>query len=622
VPEPRLLLDGHAVARLRAKLEHPRVAPSWERVRAEALRDAASPPPDVPDSGALEEWGVISSFVGRVSGEIERLAFAHLVEPGARHAAACVARVEALLAAPGWVDCCHAFAGRRFDLGVGHVCRALALTADWLGDAFPAHLRARAASILRSRAVEAFAADIAISSNWWLLHQINNWVPVMCAGLASVAVVFGESIGAWRGLLERAVHETGRYLRWVSRDGSVEEAGGYWAYGVMNALFVADIARRHCGEDWFGLPQLRRTGYFPLHGSVLGEYVLDFGDTTRGLLPAAPTLRLAAEYRDPTLQWYGELGSKADVLSLLWWDPELRPEPPPPALAPSTAYPGGVEWAILRSSLVDPDAVVVGLRGGTNLASHCHRDLNSIIVHAWGEPLIADHGNLGYSRDYWVSQYGHLGRDTRGHNTLLVDGMEQIQRRTIPTMAEGEDLRCRSRIAAFQTSDAADYAASEAVLTYGDGDGAGQGGRRVLVSHDRHLALIRPGLVLLVDDVSCPEPAVLSWLFHAGGDVEVTEPGGVFRRGETELDFTVHAPAGGELRLERRTDQKLPYLVVASAGPVTRATLVVTLLPCRAGSSRDRPEVTVRGRSIDLTWDGRGWCLDAAARRWRAGQAR
>ena len=608
---PGLLFGAEGVAGLARKIAHPRVAPSWQRLRAQAHEDASAPLRPVPDGGALDEWGVISAFVGSTSAELERLALARLLEPDRRLTDACIARVEALLSAPGWVDCCHAFSGRRFDLGVGHVTRALALAADWLGDAFPEALRRRTESALRERAVEAFGADTAIPSNWWLLHQINNWVPVMCAGLASSAIVFGEAIGPWRELFARACHETGRYLRWVFPDGSVEEAGGYWAYGMANALFVADLARRHGGEDWFGMPQLRRTAYFPLYGSVHGEYVLNFGDTSRGPLLGAPSLRLAAELRDPALQWYGEKGSTADVLSLLWWDPEVKPEAPG-SLPASAAYPGGVEWAVLRSSLTDPDAVVVGLRGGTNLASHCHRDLNSVIVHAYGEPLIADHGNLGYSRDYWVSQYGHLGRDTRGHNTLVPDGLEQVQRRTIPTMTEGEDLRGRSRISAFTTGAGADYVASEAVLTCGEGDR----GRRLLVNHDRHLALVRPGLVLLVDEVSCPEELELSWLFHSGGDLAVEPRGALFRNGEARLRLLVHAPAPSSLRLSRRDDQKLPYLVAATAARRSRALLVITLLPHRAGEAPVEPEVSVRDRHVELAWRGARHRLDVASRRW------
>lgn len=608
---PGLLFDAAGVDGLVRKMAHPRVAPSWKRLSAQAREDAAATLRPVPNPAALDEWGAISAFVGSTSAEVERLALTHLLEPEPRLAAACIARVEALVAAPGWVDCCHAFSGRRFDLGVGHVTRALALAADWLGDAFPEALRRRAESVLRERAVEAFLADTAIASNWWSLHQINNWVPVMCAGLASAAVVYGEAIGGWRELLARACHETGRYLRWVFPDGTVEEAGGYWAYGMANALFVADLARRHGGEDWFGLPQLRRTGYFPLYGSVLGDYVLNFGDTSRGQLLGAPSLRLAAEYRDGSLQWYGEQGSTADVLSLLWWDPAVAPVAPS-SLPVSAAYPGGVEWAVLRSSLTDPDAVVVGLRGGTNLASHCHRDLQSVIVHALGQPLIADHGNLGYSRDYWVSQYGHLGRDTRGHNTLLPDGLEQVQRRTIPTMTDGEDLRGRSRISAFVSGAGADYVASEAVLTCGEGDQ----GRRILVSHDRHLALIRPGLVLLVDEVSCGEELALSWLFHSGGDLSVQPEGALFQNGEARLLVRAHAPAPSDLRFSRRSDQKLPYLVVATGARRSRALLVLTLLPHRAGERPQEPEVSVRGRVVELSWKGARHRLDVASRRW------
>ena len=378
---------------------------------------------------------------------------------------------------------------------------------------------------------------------------------------------------------------------------------------MANALFVADLARLHAGEDWYGLPQLRRTAYFPLYGSILGEYVLNFGDTAHGRLLAAPTLRLAAEYRDPVLQWYAEQGSTDDVLSLLWWDPELESSPPS-GLEISVAYPGGVEWAVLRSSLTDPDAVVVGLRGGTTTASHCHRDLQSIIVHALGEPLIADHGNLGYSRDYWVSQYGHLGRDTRAHNTLLPEGLEQVQRRTIPTMVEGEDLRCSSRIIVLVRQADSDYVASEAVLTYGEGDG----GRRVMVCHDRHMALVRPGLLLLVDEVSCGEPLELGWSFHAGGDVELRGDGACFRSGVARLDFRAHG--GARLSLTRRDDQKLPYLFLESAARVSKALFVATLLPYRVGEEPAAPEVTVRGKDVELSWRGSRHRLRVASRRW------
>jgi hypothetical protein len=122
--------------------------------------------------------------------------------------------------------------------------------------------------------------------------------------------------------------------------------------------------------------------------------------------------------------------------------------------------------------------------------------------------------------------------------------------------------------------------------------------------------------VLLVDEVSCGEELDLSWLFHAGGDLSVEPEGALFQNGEARLRLRVHAPEPFRLRLSRRDDQELPYLVVATAARRSRALLVITLLPHRAGEPPVEPEVSVRGRRVELAWKGARHRLDVASRRW------
>jgi len=121
-----------------------------------------------------------------------------------------------------------------------------------------------------------------------------------------------------------------------------------------------------------------------------------------------------------------------------------------------------------------------------------------------------------------------------------------------------------------------------------------------------------------VDEVSCAEPLGLSWLFHAGGDLEPTPGGAVFSCAAARLRLSLHSPDSSGMRIERRVDQKLRYLELTSAAKQSRAVLVATLVPYRAGEEPEAPLVTVRGRGVEIAWKGRRLSLDVGARSPRA----
>jgi hypothetical protein len=236
-------------------------------------------------------------------------------------------------------------------------------------------------------------------------------------------------------------------------NGSYPEGPGYWSYGTTyNVLLIAAL-ESVLGTD-FGLslaPGFSQTGeYLPLATGPSGQtFNYADGGAGRGVEPALFWLARRFARPDWLLQDNELLTSHSARLSakdaagggdrflpllLLWLDHTSADAPVRMPLHWSSG--GHVPISLHRSSWTDPQAVFVGLKGGSPKAPHGQMDTGSFVLDADGARWALDLGAEDYfgiesrGMKLWSSEPGSdrwtiFRQSNRGHNTLVIDGQSQ-----------------------------------------------------------------------------------------------------------------------------------------------------------------------------------------------------
>jgi hypothetical protein len=128
-------------------------------------------------------------------------------------------------------------------------------------------------------------------------------------------------------------------------------------------------------------------------------------------------------------------------------------------------------------------------------------------------------------------------RSTKANNSILVNDSGQTIR----------NAKANGRIAAFEDRPGLTYLRGDAAPAYMGN----------LTRFDRHVLFLRPGLILILDDLEAPEPATYQWMLHAFEEMELSDAQVISRREDTTLNVHLSSPSGLALN---QTDQfDTPY---------------------------------------------------------------
>ena len=177
---------------------------------------------------------------------------------------------------------------------------------------------------------------------------------------------------------------------------------------------------------------------------------------------------------------------------------------PPPYTSTMLPYAG---WHVMRSGW-ETDACYLLLDAGPFGTGHQHEDKLSILVHAFGRLLIREAGRYSYDDSPWR----RYSLSTRGHNTIMVDGLDQRHRAVRESFHTDRPVDTT-----WVTTAALDFASGDYTLGYGREE-------NVPVEHRRSVLFIKPRLWLVVDRLHAGDdlPHKVQSLFHLDvSDVEV-----------------------------------------------------------------------------------------------------
>ncbi len=253
-------------------------------------------------------------------------------------------------------------------------------------------------------------------------------------------------------------------------------------------------------------PFFRKFRYFLIYNIAPKGEILPFGDgetkdiTDRGDELVSVMRFHASRYNDPAARWWVRQfegreynPERFGAMHRLIYPDTVKPE----ALAglPPDRVFRGVGWAALHSDLANPeeDLMVMFKSSPFGGVSHSHADQNSFVVMKGGRALTV----AGAER---YPQHGspfheEYAQQSLAHNVILVNGKGQINR----------DGSKGGRIVDFRSTPHIGYVAGDARKCYG----------APVERYVRHVVLIRPSVVLVVDELEASEEVDIEWLMHA-----------------------------------------------------------------------------------------------------------
>ncbi len=322
--------------------------------------------------------------------------------------------------------------------------------------------------------------------------EANNHPWLQALGVAEAGIVLmGEhdEAAVWTEYIRELY--LGRFLCCLGFQGDNNEGISYWGYGLGFVVDYADLMQAVCGINLFLHPWLSQTARFPMYCAPPNAWAVSFADTgmpnhgVRGPAQTAQVRELAIRTRDPYALWYSGQREPLDGLT-----------PCPPVDLPQSIHYRHIGVVIFNTSLVDGrEGATVALHSGRYWAGHQHPDQNHFVIHAYGEKLAIDGGYYDW---YGSPHFKAYSMQTLAHNTLLVNGQRQADRKAD---ADG-------RVSAWFDSPGYGYTvgdASKPEIYHG-----------LLKQFDRRILFIKPGFVVLHDLLASTKgPAKYEWLLHA-----------------------------------------------------------------------------------------------------------
>lgn len=484
-PHPRLLLNDRLVGELRGRVE----TQEWAAETAERLIAGADGIIDRYADGIPEDE-LASIERGRdLTARAESLAMAYLLTDEERYAHAAARLITAAKQWSTWVYEFHA--GIPADLGTAGALRHFACAYDWAWRGMTDAERRDCAETI------GIGLDLwrdAIEGNvWWSRSYRTNWCAVCCGGGGLAAVALMDERDDAAQVLAEAYPRIVRFLNEGGVDGGWPEGTGYWGYGVSHAALLADAVRIITGGrmDLFEHPYLQATWQFPLYFHCPPAGTINFADCGYGLPNRELTLQIGARTGEPHAVWYFEQFPGYGRLPLVWYDEQLASRLPTDL--PQSIHLRGIDWAALRSGW-DPDATIVGLRGGNNGENHGMLECGNFTVNSRGERLIMDHGAAQYTHEYFSGDRWDFYRaSSHGANVVLVDNADQLP---------GRDAA--GTITDFFTSEGFDYLCLDATGAYPD----------FVQSIQRRVVFLKPDLLVMLDDVRADGERTYEWRCH------------------------------------------------------------------------------------------------------------
>ncbi|KAK2461635.1 hypothetical protein APHAL10511_006098 [Amanita phalloides] len=330
-------------------------------------------------------------------------------------------------------------------LDTAEMSSAFGIAYDWLYDYWSSDQKSQILSSLLYYGLQPGLDAYTNSSNyngWWKTKTTGNWNCVCNAGLtmASLAILGDDTTGIAKQLLGLTIDNAKSNCAFgVTGDGSWTETPDYWYFGTTGHAELASVLLTATGSH-YGLLDVNsnfwKTGFY--HMYVFGPASLfGYGDSgpNKYSSTANSMLLYGAQYNQPQFTLFQrEQFDAADPWSMFWYNPTVR-----------GAFWDGLaldyffdnssdQWASMRSSWTDENALYVGIKAGMNQGHQTHNDLDAgdFVLDALGTRWAGELGDGDYRSPGYFSndtqgsaRWMYYRKMTEGQNTILIGRSNQ-----------------------------------------------------------------------------------------------------------------------------------------------------------------------------------------------------
>jgi hypothetical protein len=319
------------------------------------------------------------------------------------------------------------------DLFAAETGAALAETVYLIGDDLAPEVRQRVRQEVERHIFKPYLAHG--RKHWWFKGALN-WNGVCNGSIGLAFLRLEQDVQTLAEALSMVLEGFEAYIATAfEADGGSIEGVGYWNYGLMYYVTVAELLREISGGelDLLAAERMKQIAYYPVGMALKPPLYLNFGDTPETVtLAAGIAQRLAertgvAELRElvggstkPDEHSYSVAKLPITLRQLVWWDGENCDLPP---LRDYDLPTVGVA-KMVGAAVGKP--VVLAVTVGHNDGHHSHVDIGSFVYHVDNESLIPDAGRGKYSKAYFrQTRYENLFTNAYSHNIPRIGGQMQ-----------------------------------------------------------------------------------------------------------------------------------------------------------------------------------------------------
>ncbi len=428
-------------------------------------------------------------------------------------------------------------------LDSSEIAVAVALAYDWLYEALSHRERRAVEQALFRHVIEPALAAYADRFMLWPKRRDNCALVSNSGILVAALAVLGIHRDASRLLIEHSLASSWRIFETLAPDGGWAEGPSYWSLAMRYAGLMVAALESTFGQS-FGLadrPGLAQTGDFALHTVGTFGVAFNFGDSHHGF-DVSPLAWFAHRFKRPSdARLIKQYDGWYLPFTAIWAD---RPKTNAATAPPTGKVFHSSSLACFRNTWSsEPGArpVYLAIKGGNvsgtetgssrpeDVLLHAQADAGSFIIDGARRRWIMDLG----PDDYDLPGYFDHGADNRsglrwryyrtqtaGHNTLVIDGRNQIPNARAPIVGSCIDRECK-------------WAVFDLSAAYGKPPGA------VL----RGAALIGRQVVIQ-DEVDTEVSGTIAWVAHTTAEpVSVAGSVARFRSGSDRFVVSIVEPS-------------------------------------------------------------------------------
>jgi hypothetical protein len=338
-------------------------------------------------------------------------------------------------------------------LDVAEFTAAFGLAYDWLHDVWTDDQKNTIVTTMIKYGLQPGVDAINGGDNGWWRNKgtTGNWNCVCNSGLTigALAILGDDKSGIAQNILNNVIDNAKQNCaNGPSADGTWSETANYWYFGTTGHAEMASALLTATGSD-YGLldsnSNFKLTGLYHMHAYGTTS-LFNYGDhgPNKFSSTANSMFLYATHYNMPQFALFQrDRADAAEPWSMFWYDPTL-----------SGAYWNDMDldhyfdndedqWAAMRSSWTDSQALYVAVKAGMNQGHQTHNDLDAgdFVLDALGTRWAGELGSADYnSRNYFIGsdqgadRWKYYRKMTEGQNTLVIDKANQNAENTAPTV--------------------------------------------------------------------------------------------------------------------------------------------------------------------------------------------